>query len=131
MITRNTIQRTMTLNAVKALGCHPTAEEVWQQVARDNPSIGRATVYRNLNQLAESGLLLKIRAADGADHFDHRCDPHAHAICTRCGRVFDIGLKQQLDLLGLVGETEGFEVTGYDLLFTGSCAACSGTVENK
>jgi Fe2+ or Zn2+ uptake regulation protein len=125
------VQRTMTLNAVKKLASHPTAEEVWQAIAAENPAVSRATVYRNLNRLAENGLLLKIRAADGADHFDHRCDPHAHAICTRCGRVFDIGLKERLDLLGLVGDTDGFEVSGYDLLFTGSCGECRGLDEDK
>ena len=87
MIYRNTVQRAMTLEAVRRLHAHPTAEEVYRQVAAEHPSISRATVYRNLRQLAESGLLLKINTTDGADHFDHRCDAHYHAGCLRCGRV--------------------------------------------
>ena len=79
MIYRNTVQRAMTLEAVRRLHSHPTAEEVYRQVAAEYPSISRATVYRNLRQLAESGLLLKINTTDGADHFDHRCDAHYHA----------------------------------------------------
>lgn len=91
MIYRNTVQRAMTLEAVRRLHAHPTAEEVYRQVAAEHPSVSRATVYRNLRQLAESGLLLKINTTDGADHFDHRCDAHYHAGCLRCGRGFRRG----------------------------------------
>ena len=54
MIYRNTVQRAMTLEAVRRLHAHPTAEEVYRQVAAEHPSVSRATVYRNLRQLAES-----------------------------------------------------------------------------
>lgn len=103
MIYRNTVQRAMTLEAVRRLHAHPTAEEVYRQVAAEHPSISRATVYRNLRQLAESGLLLKINTTDGADHFDHRCDAHYHAGCLRCGRVFDVELRQPPQLEKLLG----------------------------
>ena len=118
MIYRNTVQRAMTLEAVRRLHAHPTAEEVYRQVAAEHLSVSRATVYRNLRQLAESGLLLKINTTDGADHFDHRCDAHYHAGCLRCGRVFE--------LEKLLGDTHGFAVSGYDLLFRGVCPECGG-----
>lgn len=116
----------MTLEAVRRLHAHPTAEEVYRQVAAEHPSISRATVYRNLRQLAESGLLLKINTTDGADHFDHRCDAHYHAGCLRCGRVFDVELRQPPQLEKLLGDTHGFAVSGYDLLFRGVCPECGG-----
>ena len=126
MIYRNTVQRAMTLEAVRRLHAHPTAEEVYRQVAAEHPSVSRATVYRNLRQLAESGLLLKINTTDGADHFDHRCDAHYHAGCLRCGRVFDVELRQPPQLEKLLGDTHGFAVSGYDLLFRGVCPECGG-----
>ena len=107
MIYRNTVQRAMTLEAVRRLHAHPTAEEVYRQ-------------------LAESGLLLKINTTDGADHFDHRCDAHYHAGCLRCGRVFDVELRQPPQLEKLLGDTHGFAVSGYDLLFRGVCPECGG-----
>ena len=122
MIYRNTVQRAMTLEAVRRLYSHPTAEEIYRQMAAEHPSVSRATVYRNLRQLAESGLLLKINTTDGADHFDYRCDAHYHAGCLRCGRVFDVELR----LEKLLGDTHGFAVSGYDLLFRGVCPECGG-----
>ena len=79
-----------------------------------------------VKQLAESGLLLKINTTDGADHFDHRCDAHYHAGCLRCGRVFDVELRQPPQLEKLLGDTHGFTVSGYDLLFRGVCPECGG-----
>ena len=95
-------------------------------MAAEHPSVSRATVYRNLRQLAESGLLLKINTTDGADHFDHRCDAHYHDGCLRCGRVFDVELRQPPQLEKLLGDTHGFAVSGYDLLFRGVCPECGG-----
>ena len=127
MIYRNTVQRAMTLEAVRRLHAHPTAEEVYRQVAAEHPSVSRATVYRNLNQLAAQGEILRVPVPTGAaDHFDHRCDAHYHAGCLRCGRVFDVELRQPPQLEKLLGDTHGFAVSGYDLLFRGVCPECGG-----
>ena len=50
---RNTIQRQLVLSAVRQLQNHPTADEVYQEVQKNCPTISRATVYRNLKLLAE------------------------------------------------------------------------------
>ena len=126
MQTRNTIQRQIVLQAVNQLHNHPTADAIYAFIATQHPTISKATVYRNLRQLAESGLLLKINTTDGADHFDHRCDAHYHAGCLRCGRVFDVELRQPPQLEKLLGDTHGFAVSGYDLLFRGVCPECGG-----
>ena len=52
---RNTIQRQLVLSAVRQLQNHPTADEVYQEVQKNCPTISRATVYRNLKLLAEEG----------------------------------------------------------------------------
>ena len=126
MQTRNTIQRQIVLQAVNQMHNHPTADAIYAVIAAQHPTISKATVYRNLRQLAESGLLLKINTTDGADHFDHRCDAHYHAGCLRCGRVFDVELRQPPQLEKLLGDTHGFAVSGYDLLFRGVCPECGG-----
>ena len=55
MKTRNTIQRALVLEAVNRLQCHATADEIYAEIAKEHPHISRATVYRNLNLLAELG----------------------------------------------------------------------------
>ena len=61
MQTRNTVQRQIVLQAVRSLHDHPTADSVYAVVAAEHPSISKATVYRNLNQLALQGEILLHR----------------------------------------------------------------------
>ena len=86
---RNTIQKQLVLDAVFRLANHPTAEEVYAEVARSHPTVSKATVYRNLGSLSEDGLLRHIKMPGGADRFDHMLLEHHHIICTRCGCFAD------------------------------------------
>ena len=60
MIQRHTIQCALVLEAVDSLRDHATAEEVFEAVAKEHPHIGRGTVYRNLQKLAEAGEIQKV-----------------------------------------------------------------------
>ena len=57
---RNSRQRTLVYDAVKASHEHPNAEEVYLTVKEQLPEISLGTVYRNLNILEEMGLLRRI-----------------------------------------------------------------------
>ena len=121
---RNTIQRRLVLEAVQKLQCHATADEVYQAVVENNPNISRATVYRNLNLLAETGEIRKMEIPDGADRFDHRCHDHCHVRCEKCGRVFDVDMEYITGLEKRIKDHHGFAFTGYDILFRGICPDC-------
>ena len=60
MMKRNTIQRSLVLEAVNRLRSHATAEEVFAASAQEHPTISRANVYRNVNSVAESGDFSKM-----------------------------------------------------------------------
>ena len=121
---RNTIQRTVVLETVKRLKCHATANEIYEAVIRDYPTISRATVYRNLQQLSETGLVCKREMPNGADCYDHICTDHYHVRCVRCGRVFDVDMDYIPDLQKSIKDTHGFEFTGHDIIFKGICPDC-------
>lgn len=129
METRNTVQRELVLNAVRTLGCHPTADQVYEFVSKSNPTISRATVYRNLNRLAETGQLTKCPVTEGADRFDHNLHKHAHGICKSCGNAFDIDLDFSETINGILHsnpeKSHGFEVIGYEMIFNGICPDCN------
>ena len=124
MIKRNTIQRSLVLEAVNKLKCHATADEVYQMVAQEYPNISKGTVYRNLHQLAESGEIKIIEVPGSADRFDHRCHNHYHVRCVQCGRVFDVDMDYIPDLGKRIKDTHGFEFTSHDLIFQGLCPDC-------
>lgn len=128
METRNTIQREIVLNAVRSLKCHPTASQVYEYVSKENPTISRATVYRNLNRLVETGHLLKFPVTNGADRYDHTLHEHEHAICERCGNTYDIDLDFSQAIYGLINKnpekTHGFKVDECEIVFKGICPEC-------
>ena len=70
---RNTRQRQLVLDAVRARCDHPTAEDVYRDVHAIDEHVSRGTVYRNLNLLAETGVITTVKAP-GAMRFDRRCD---------------------------------------------------------
>lgn len=120
---RNTVQRQLILEAVKTLNVHATAEQVVEHLAKIHPSIGRATVYRNLNQMAEGGELIKVGTFYGSTHYDHNTHEHFHFICTSCKQIFDISGSMS-DVIEDVQETEGFEIDSYTVSFDGLCNEC-------
>ena len=112
------------LDAVNRLKSHATADEVYAEVAATHPNISKATVYRNLNLLSEMGMIRKLEISGGADRFDHICKEHCHVKCEKCGRVFDIDIPYIDGLDNRVENRNGFELTGYDILFRGICPGC-------
>ncbi len=121
---RKTIQRSLTLEAVKKLNSHPTADEVYGEIIASYPTISRTTVYRNLNQLVESGELCKVTLVEGADRFDCRLDRHHHIRCMGCKRLFDVEMPQVPDLKNAVADKQGFDFIDFDIVFQGVCPAC-------
>ena len=124
MIKRNTIQRSLVFEAVNKLQCHATADEIYQVIMKEHPNISRATVYRNLKLLSETGEIRKMEIPGGPDRFDHRIQEHCHVRCEKCGRVFDVDMEYITGLEQNITESHGFAFTGYDILFRGICPDC-------
>ena len=67
MAKRNTIQRSLVLEAVNKLQCHATADEVYAEISKDHPTISKATIYRNLNVLSELGEIRRLEIPGSAE----------------------------------------------------------------
>ena len=125
MQTRKTFQKALTLDAVREMGGHPTADQVYAYVAKKYPEISRATVYRNLNQLSEAGEIMRFKNPCGADHFEQLCPAHCHFMCTKCGSIENIELDLNAEYLYTVcQEKAGGTVSSHLLVFEGLCKKC-------
>ena len=83
-------QRSLILDIVKNTRSHPTADWIYQQAKKELPTIGIATVYRNLNTLVEMGEVRRVSSGDGQDRFDGTVDEHIHMKCRCCGGLTDL-----------------------------------------
>lgn len=124
MQTRQTFQKTLTLEAVRTMKCHPTADHVYAFVAEKYPEISRATVYRNLNQLCEAGEIGRVKNPYGADRFDHIAGRHFHFICRKCGSLSDVKLADVSHLNELCEAQTGAQVEECNIFFEGLCKNC-------
>ena len=118
------IQKALILRAVCELKRHLTADEVYEFVKKDHPSIGKGTVYRNLAILTEEGAIRKVEVPDGSDRFDFTLKNHYHVRCVKCGEVFDVDMDEIPDLKKKIHDTHGMEFLTYDIFFKGICPEC-------
>lgn len=116
-------QRELVREAVLHSDCHPTADDIYHQVRLKEPNVSLATVYRNLHQLVEHGMIRRIVIPGDSDRFDRRLAAHEHMICTACGRVVDVFFDQPP--LRLLGQATDVPLTAYDLVLYGLCPHCS------
>lgn len=121
---RNTIQRSLVLAAVNRLHCHATADEIYDAIVKEHPSISRGTVYRNLNRLSEAGQIRRVEIPGEADRYDHICDEHYHVQCVVCRRIFDVEMERMPAPETHIKDAHGFSFVGHDLIFKGICPDC-------
>lgn len=124
MISRKSHKRDSILTLLQSVKSHPTAEWIYLELKEEIPELSLATVYRNLEQLADMGIIQKIEGEDKTTHFDGNADPHFHLSCTGCKRIFDIPHEFiAIPVDGIINEAP-FEVTDYIVHFRGICPDC-------
>lgn len=121
---RLTTQRQIILEELGKVTSHPTANEVYDMVRKRLPRIGLGTVYRNLELLAESGVILKLEVGGTQKRFDATVDPHYHIRCSKCGKVDDIDIPVQEQLEVSAHESSNYEILGHHIEFSGICGDC-------
>ena len=128
---RNSKQRTLVLDVLKASHGHPNAEEVYLAVKLPDISLG--TVYRNLNLLEEMGQIIRIQTGIGGDRFDAVTRMHPHLICTECGGVSDLDcqIDKETELLRQALQTSGAQIQDVQIRAWGICGRCRENKESK
>ena len=106
---------------------HPTAERVYEEAAREMPSLSLKTVYQTLHELADLGEVELLDLGTGATRVDpNRSGAHHHLVCQRCGKVRDVSL----DLPALVvpeADRQGYVIGAAEIIFRGWCEVCADT----
>lgn len=117
-------QRDMILQYITSSCTHPTAEMVYKDLKEEIPNLSLGTVYRNLDRFVKENLILRIKIPNDKDRFDVNTKKHAHAICTKCGKVTDISLKQIDDLDYCIQDLFKCKVISKSLVFYTICNEC-------
>lgn len=116
---KQTVQKQLVLSTIQNMKNHPTADEVYKEICIQNKDIGIATVYRNLSNFAQNGVINKVVIPNAPDRFDCRMDSHEHFLCERCGRVYDADVS-----VTIVPVKECMKFNSYSLTLFGICDEC-------
>jgi Fur family peroxide stress response transcriptional regulator len=87
---RCTPQRYAVMAFLMEHNTHPTAAEIFEAVNLVDPRSSRATIYNNLRDLVQAGLVREVAIEGRSARFDVIGLQHHHFICDRCGNVEDI-----------------------------------------
>ncbi len=122
---RFTEQRAAVFRFLRTTDIHPTADDVFRSVRDQLPGISLGTVYKSLETLVGCGLAEKLSTGSESARYDGRTDPHLHARCLGCGRVYDVlDPVRPEKLLDVPVGMPGFAVTGFRLELVGYCNGC-------
>lgn len=124
---RYSLKREIIKEAVMQNKIHPTAEEVYAIVHKTHPEISMGTVYRDLNQLAEAGEILKLSMADGPDRYDGTTCSHQHASCIKCGKVMDFDYDMSETEKAVLDQTGINPLTCF-ISVKGICCQCAENI---
>lgn len=120
--------RRAVIEALAGHDCAVTALDLDDELRRRHPPVGRASVYRALEQLEQLGLIRRIEAVRGTASYE-RIEPsghhHHHAICRDCGRMVPFEDPSLEQAIGRLSKTISFDVTEHDVVLRGRCERCA------
>ncbi len=104
---------------------HPTANDIYDRLKPDFPSLSLATVYNTLDTLVGIGLVNAIGSiGDDRVHFDGNLSPHINLACTTCQKIIDTHSDCVDELDVEIMKNSGFEIKGSRILYFGTCPDC-------
>ena len=108
---------------------HFSVDEVVFELRDRGERIGRSTVYRYLEQLAEQGSVRKYPGVEGVTQYQHvddvdRCDSHFHMLCSRCGNLMHVDCSLMQSMAQHLMAHHGFQIDPRETMLIGLCEKC-------
>jgi Fur family transcriptional regulator, ferric uptake regulator len=121
-----TPQRLAVAEVVLLRDRHLSAEEIEQELAAKDVSVGTATVYRTLDVLVRSGLVVERDFGEGFKRYESArgIPQHEHLLCTVCGKVTEFRDERLERMTTLLAEAHGFARQRHRLVIYGVCGEC-------
>jgi Fur family transcriptional regulator, ferric uptake regulator len=119
--------RTAVVEYLGAQHCAVTAHDIDDELRKDGRGVGRASIYRVLDLLAELGLASRIEVGQGMARYE-RIEPsgdhHHHMICDACGDVLPFEDRELERALAHLSRKLSFEIADHEVLLHGACKDC-------
>jgi Fur family peroxide stress response transcriptional regulator len=117
-----TPQRLAIFNFLDGNKNHPSADDIFNAVKKEYPTMSFATVYNTMDALKSKGAIRELTIESGKKRYDPDCLQHHHLICVECKVVVDIFKKFNLSLSS--DTAKSFDIKGTHIEFYGLCKRC-------
>ncbi len=117
-----TPQRLAVIDFISANPGHFTADQVFREIKKREPTVTLATVYNIFRAMKSSGIIQSFEV-NGSMIYESNNIPHANFICTSCGSIRDYPADGQ-EFLNLA-KTDGSVVQSVDIVIKGLCPKCA------
>ncbi len=112
---------------------HFEADELLVRLRAKHTKISRATIYRTLDLLVESGIVGRVRIGESGYRYERlrAGEHHDHLICTECGRVIEFYEPRIEVLQDEVCDRYGFLAISHSHQLRGICRRCRPRAERR
>lgn len=121
---RATRQRVAALRLLRRLKSHPTSADLHARLLLEHENVSQKTVYEILDALVQAGLASRVMAVGEPYRYEARPEPHYHAACRGCGRLYDVPANADSQIRGRASVPEGFHVEKIEVTIRGLCLRC-------
>jgi len=107
-----------------------TAADLVADARSKRLGVGRATVFRTLDVLAELHAVERLDLPSG-EHAYVACEPvhHHHVVCSQCGASRDVDDAGWRAVVRDIEGTTGYRIDDHRLELFGRCPACRKTID--
>ena len=105
---------------------HLSADDLFDVVRREEPGIGRATVYRTLQWMVDADIARKVDFGEGRSRYEasYRHPRHFHLICSQCHRSSEFLSSDVEGLMEEIASARRFSATRAVVQIYGTCDDC-------
>lgn len=114
-------QRIRILDYFSKSKSHPTANEVYENIISEIPTLSKTTVYNTINLFVKNKIIKEILIEENEVRYDWASSEHGHFKCEICGELFDIPFSIDVSKYPDLKDTV---ITEKHVYFKGICNSC-------
>jgi Fur family transcriptional regulator, ferric uptake regulator len=109
--------------------CALTAFDIEDALRESDRSVGRASIYRILDQLEQLHLVQRVETGQGVIRYEASRGEHGHhhhLVCDHCGRLVPFADDELEETISSLSRRVPFEVSDHEIVLHGACGSCAG-----
>lgn len=90
------VQRIALMNYLLTHKTHPNADEMYEALHEQIPTLSRTTIYNTMKLFVKHGVALLIGIEEKNARFDGDVSLHGHFLCEKCNHLYDFNVNEKL-----------------------------------